>query len=46
VRASDSGAVIETGIKSRAAQWGPIVGKHHRAFADALAKAVDGNIAP
>lgn len=30
------GSVVEVGIRSRFLQWGPVVGRHHQAFLDAL----------
>jgi len=40
--APDGGSKIAVGIKSRALQWGPVVGNNHRDFAQAATKALAG----
>ena len=40
VRPASGGAAIETGIKSRAFQWGPLVTKSHKEFVAEVEKAL------
>ena len=40
--APGGGSVVAIGIKSRALQWGPVVGNNHRDFAQAATKALAG----
>jgi hypothetical protein len=40
--AAGGGSSVAIGIKSRALQWGPVVGNNHRDFAQAATKALAG----